>query len=287
MAAETVVGRGKYTYAVDAQWGRRDGGPSEFGVSQGVTGDSRDRIYVFVREPRAEMLVFDRDGKMLATWGHGSFTHPHGIWMSPKDELYLTDRDAHTVSHWTTDGSLIRTWGTKGTPGAPDQPFNKPTKAVLASDGQMYVSDGYGQQRVHQFDKDGNLVSSWGEKGTGPGQFVLPHDVLVDEQDRVLVCDRENRRVQIFDRDGKFVSEWTDWQNPMQIYIRDGRMYVAHARAKLSVRTLDGELLAEWDYVSRAEGGEMSPHSLWVDSRGDIYVAEVTGRNGFQKFVKQ
>jgi hypothetical protein len=287
MAAETIVGRSKYTYAVDPQWGRRDGGPTAFGVSQGVAGDSNDRIYVFVREPRAEMLVFDRNGKMLATWGYGSFTHPHGVWMSPRNELFLTDRDGHTVSQWTTDGRLIRTWGTKGTPGALNQPFNKPTKAVLASDGEMYVSDGYGQQRVHRFDRDGNLVSSWGEKGTGPGQFVLPHDVLVDERDRVLVCDRENRRVQIFDRDGRFVSEWADWQNPMQIYIRDGLMYVAHARAKISVRTLDGELLAEWDYVSHAEGGEMSPHSLWVDSRGDIYVAEVTGRNGFQKYIKQ
>jgi hypothetical protein len=282
-----AVGQGKYTYEVDKQWGRREGGVAAFGVSQGVSGDSSDRVYVFVRSPRAEMLVFDREGRLLSSWGYGQFQHPHGVWISPKDEIYLTDRDAHVVSKWTLDGKLLRTWGTPGTPGAPGAPFNQPTKAVETPDGELYVSDGYGQHRVHRFDKNGNLVHSWGEKGEGPSQFALPHDVYVDERDRVLLCDRENQRVQLFDRAGAFTGEWRDLRAPMQIFIRGGVLYMAEARNQISVRTLDGELLSAIEYETAAPRKQNAPHSIWVDSRGDIYVGEVTGEDGFQKFVRQ
>jgi sugar lactone lactonase YvrE len=286
-----IVGQEKHTYEVDKEWGRREGGVPAFGVSQGVSGDSQDRVYVFVRAPRAEVLVLDRDGRLLSSWGYGQFQHPHGIWISPKDELYLTDRDAHVVSKWTLDGKLLRSWGTPGKPGAPGKPFNMPTKAVEAPDGEVYVSDGYGQCRVHRFDKQGNLVDSWGEKGEGPGQFVLPHDVLVDtsgngQRDRVLVCDRTNRRIQIFDRAGGFVGEWRDLRSPQQVFIRDGAIYTADG-GQITIRTLDGELIVAMPYQTAAPRKENGPHSLWVDSRGDIYVGEVTGENGFQKFSRQ
>lgn len=283
------VGQGQYTYVVDKTWGRRAGGVPAFGVAQGVSGDSEDRVYVFQRSPVAVVLVFDRDGRLLSRWGEGQFSNPHGIWISPRDEVYITDTGAHTVSKWTTDGKLLRSWGTPGTPGKPDMPFNRPTKAVATSDGEMYVSDGYGQQRIHRFNRDGNLIHSWGSKGTGPGQFTLPHDVWVDDRDRVLVCDRESFRVQVFDRDGSYLGEWPKLEKkPMQIVIRDGVLYMCHSYADVSVRGVEGELLAGWAWESTvAEAREKSPHSLWVDSRGDIYVGEVVGENGFQKFVRE
>jgi sugar lactone lactonase YvrE len=282
-----AVGQGKYTYEVDKEWGRRDGGVAAFGVSQGVSGDSQDRVYVFVRSPRAEILIFDRDGRLLSSWGHGQFEHPHGIWISPKDEMYLTDRDAHVVSKWTLDGKLLRTWGTAGTAGAPGAPFNQPTKAVETPDGELYVSDGYGQFRVHRFDNQGALVHSWGEQGEGPSQFALPHDVYVDERDRVLLCDRENQRVQLFDRAGAYTGEWRELKSPMQIVVRDGVLYMCEGGNRISVRTLDGEMLSGCEYATAAPRKQNAPHSLWVDSRGDIYVGEVTGENGFQKLVRQ
>jgi hypothetical protein len=151
----------------------------------------------------------------------------------------------------------------------------------------MYVTDGYGNKHVHRFDRSGSLIQSWGEQGTGPGEFALPHDVWIDS-DRVLVCDRENRRVQIFDRGGQYQGEWADVQNPMQIFVRDGVLHMAHAYARVSVRTPAGEPITEWRYESvLTHEREKSPHSLWVDSRGDIYVGEVVGENGFQKFVKR
>lgn len=290
MATETIVGQGTYTYAVDKSWGRRDGGVAQFGVAQGVYGDRNDRVYVFQRSPTAVVLVFDRSGRLLSTWGEGAFSSPHGIFINDRDEVFVTDAGpgGHTVSKWTTDGKHLRTWGTAGQPGEWGVPFNRPTKAFLADDGEMYVSDGYGNKHVHRYDRNGELIGSWGAKGTGPGEFVLPHDVWIDSRNRVLICDRENRRVQIFDRDGKYTGEWSDLQNPMQIYERDGTLYMAHAYAEISVRTLDGEALASWPYESNVPvANERSPHSIWVDSHGDIYVAEVTGENGFQRFVRQ
>jgi sugar lactone lactonase YvrE len=288
MATELVVGQGKYTYSVDKNWGRGTGALTAFGVAQGVTGDSKDRIYVFQRSPTAEILILDRAGNFISRWGDGSFGLPHGIWTNDRDELFITDTKLHTITHWTNDGKLLRTWGTPGVPGAQDVPFNRPTKAFVAADGEMYVSDGYGHQRVHRYDRSGDVIHSWGSKGTGPGQFALPHDVWIDERNRVLICDRENRRVQIFDRAGNFVSEWANVQNPMQIYIRDNLIYMAHAYAEISIRTLDGEVLAKWPYESNVPvANERSPHSIWVDSQGDIYVAEVTGENGFQKFSRR
>jgi sugar lactone lactonase YvrE len=245
-------------------------------------------VFVFQRAPVACVLVFDRDGKLLDRWGDGRFASPHGIWTNARDELLLTDTETHTVTKWTPSGRLLRVWGNERIAGSWSEPFNRPTKAVEAANGEMYVADGYGNKHVHRYDAHGDLIRSWGAEGEGPGEFVLPHDVVVDERDRVLVCDRENRRVQRFDRDGNYLGEWADWQNPMQIYARDGVMYVAHRGGEISIRTLDGELLAGWTYESLAEDApERTPHSIWVDSRGDIYVGEVLGENGLQKFICQ
>jgi hypothetical protein len=288
MATPTIVGTDRYSYAVDTAWGRREGGVPTLGLAQGVGGDSQDRVYVFQRIPVACVLVFDRHGKLLDSWGEGSFGSPHGIWINERDELLLTDTETHTVTKWTPDGKLVRSWGSARTPGSWGEPFNRPTKAVETADGEMYVSDGYGNKHIHRYDANGELIGSWGDEGTGPGQFVLPHDVWVDERQRVLVCDRENRRVQQFDRAGGYLGEWSDWQNPMQIFVRDGVMYVAHRGAEVSIRTLDGELLARWPYESAATGSqERSPHSIWVDSHGDIYVGEVLCENGLQKLSRQ
>jgi DNA-binding beta-propeller fold protein YncE len=285
VGTRTIVGSGKYRYAVDKQWGRRAGGLPAFGLVSGAATDSQDRVYVFNRLPDPRVIVMDRDGNLLNEWGRGQFKHPHGIWISPQDELYLTDRDTQLVTHWTTDGKLLESWGTPDTPGAPGMPFNQPTHAVVTASGDMFVSDGYGQHRVHRFGASGQLEVSWGEKGTGPGQFALPHDVAVDPTGRVVVCDRENGRIQFFDRDGQYLSEWDDLLAPMQVFYTNDLLYLAEARQQISVRTLDGEVLSRWG--SQGAGDDQftdSPHSIWVDSHGDIYVAEVTSENKFQKF---
>jgi len=260
----------------------------EFGMVSGVAGDSLDRVYLFIRTPVAEVLVFEPNGTMLTRWGSGRFVEPHMLFISARDEVYATDIAAHTVTRWTLDGRLLQTWGTPGAPGAPGLPFNKPTRASLAADGEMYVSDGYGQFRVHRFGTDGSLKHSWGAEGAGPSKFALPHDVWVDPRDRVLVCDRENARVEMFTRDGAYLGEWPGLANPMQIFVRDDVLYLAESNQRVSIMTLDGEVLARWG--SKGEGLDQftnAPHSIWADSRGDVYVSEVVQPNNIQKYTRR
>jgi streptogramin lyase len=288
MVTTTTVGTGPYTYEVDKEWGRRSGGVTEFGLVSGVAGDSQDRVYLFIRTPIAEMLVLDSRGTLLSRWGAGQFVEPHMISISANDEIYATDISAHTVTRWTLDGKLLQTWGTPNATGAPGSPFNKPTRAVVTADGELYVSDGYGQQRIHRFGADGELIHSWGTQGDGPGQFALPHDVWVDPRDRVLVCDRENARVELFDRTGDYLGEWPGLANPMQIFVRDDVLYLAESNQRVSILTLDGEVLARWGSKGPApEQFTNAPHSIWADSRGDVYVSEVVDPNKIQKYVRR
>ena len=289
--AGTVYGEGRYRYRVEPNWGRGPRGVERFGLVSMVACDAQDRVYVFQREPEHLMLVFEPDGRLVGRWGEGHFRHPHGVWISPGPEqtVYCTDRDTHTVTQWTLDGRLLRTWGTPDQPGEPGAPFNEPTRATLAPNGDLYVSDGYGQHRMHRFAPDGTLLRSWGEKGTGPGQFGWPvHSVTIDPRGRVLVVDRENHRVQHFTPEGEYTGEWGDLGLPMDVYIDpDETVFIVEGHQRVTLMTLDGEVLSRWGEKGDAPGQfAASPHGGWIDSRGDLYIAEVTTHDRFQKFVR-
>jgi hypothetical protein len=273
----------------------------------GVAVDSKDRVYVFNRGLHP-VIVFDRDGRFLSSWGEGVFQRAHGITIGPDDAVYCTDDLDHTVRKFTPEGELLLTFGTSGRPaetgvvgndyrtiGRGGPPFNRPTNVALAADGSLHITDGYGNARVHKFSADGKLLFSWGEPGAGPGQFNLPHGIALDRDGRVFVADRENSRLQIFTADGKFITEWTDVARPMQVCI-DGsdRVYAAEVGwraglfpwqtapanppgARISVFTRDGELLSRWGGGADpcAAGDFFAPHDLCLDSRGDLYVGEV------------
>jgi sugar lactone lactonase YvrE len=281
-----ALGARSYTYKVVDGWGRGPGCPT-LGLISAVGIDSHDQVYLFNRLPQPAVLVFDREGRFLHSWGEGLFTTPHGLWISPDDRVFLADCGDHTIRVCTTDGQVQQTLGTAGHAGAPDTPFNQPTWAKRSPSGETYVSDGYGQYRVHRFAADGKLLKSWGEKGDRPGQFALPHSVVVDRHGRVLVADRENHRVQIFDAEGKFLEQWTDLLQPMDLFIdADDTVFVAEAQQRVSVYSLDGELLSRWGEKGSAPGQfSDSPHGLCVDSRGDLYVCEVISQGRLQKFA--
>lgn len=284
----TTVGNGAWQYEVDRTWGRRSGGVPALGLVSGIACDTADNVYVFNRLPDPAVLVFDRAGRFVTRWGDGRFRHPHGIWMSRNDELFLTDRDTHLVTRWSIDGRQLQSWGTRDTPGAPGAPFNQPTHAVLTDDGELYVSDGYGQSRVHRFGAEGRLLTSWGEPGTGPSQFNLPHDVWVDSRDRALVCDRPNHRIEQFNRDGRYLGEWSDMHVPQQLFEREGVLFLADGAPAVRLLDLDGHELASWGSRGTADDQFTdSPHSIWVDSHGDIYVGEVTSQNKLTKYLRR
>ncbi|MFI5455573.1 MAG: peptidyl-alpha-hydroxyglycine alpha-amidating lyase family protein [Isosphaerales bacterium] len=279
----------------------------------GVATDSRDRVFVFNRGDHP-VIIFDREGRFLGSWGEDLFSRPHGLTIGPDDAVYCTDDLDHTVRKFTPQGTLLLTLGTSGCPsdtGATSQdfrtirhagpPFHYPTNLAPAADGSLYISDGYGNARIHKFSRDGVHLFSWGEPGSGPGEFRLPHGVAVAPDGTIVVADRENSRLQFFSPEGQFVKEWTDVARPCQVLVdAGGDVYVAElgyragmwpgttppfpdaTGGRVSVFDHEGVLLARWGGGSNpcAPGDFFAPHDLCLDSRGDLYVGEVTWSAG-------
>ena len=200
----------------------------------GVAVDSQDRVYPITRNPDNPVLVFDKDGNFIRTFGKGLFSdRAHGIFIGPDDSVYCADDGVHTIMKFTPEGEHLMTIGTPGvsTEIWKGDPFNRPTHAAVSRNtGHIFISDGYGNFRVHKYTADGEFVKSWGEPGIDTGQFLRPHNIAVDADDRVLVADREAHRVQIFDADGNFIEVWNNIHLPNGMTIRPRREHI-HRRA--------------------------------------------------------
>jgi DNA-binding beta-propeller fold protein YncE len=304
-----AVGESSLTFQLIPNWEQLPEGWTHGDVA-GVATDSQDRVYVFNRSEHP-VIVYDRTGTFLSSWGEGVFTRPHGITIHD-DIVYCADDTDHTVRAFSLDGQLQLTLGTENTPSdtgyssaGPTNllsitrgggPFNRPTRLAVAPNGELYVSDGYGNARIHRFAADGRHIQSWGEPGTEPGQFNLPHSVWVHTDGRVFVCDRENDRIQIFSPSGEFIDMWTNVTRPGDLFIdASNNVYVGEMAweaggtsmagkltpetrpSQLSVRDLEGQVHTSWGGPDPcAPGSFASPHGLWLDSHGDLYVAEVT-----------
>jgi len=295
-------------YSVVEGWEQLPRGYAHRDVA-GVAVDGEDRVYLMCRGDHP-VMVYDRKGKFLRSWGEGDFTYrTHGIYVAPNGTLFCTDDGNHTVRQFTPEGRLLMTLGTLNTPSDTGYdgksmmtitrgagPFNRPTNIAVGPKGDLYVSDGYGNCRVHQFLPTGQLKRSWGSPGRGPGQFYLPHGIACAADGRVFVCDRESDRIQIFSPDGEYLSEWTDTQRPTHlVFDAQERVYVTELawhpgdeskslgpikkfrQARMSVFDKDGRVLARWGTPEvTAPGSFAAPHGLALDSRGDLYVSEVT-----------
>lgn len=282
-------GQGSHQYTVQENWWTLPEG-WEFGWIPAVAVDSQDRIYVYSRSERP-MIVFDRDGNFLDSWGEDILKDAHGIFIDAEDHVYCVERDTHVVHKFTTDGELLMTLGTPDKPGAEGEPFNQPTDLALGPDGEMFICDGYGNTRIHKYSPDGELIKSWGQPGSGPGEFNLPHCVRVDPRNRLMVADRENNRIQFFTLDGDYIEEWRYFLHPDTIYIdADEFIYVAELDQRVTILTLDGEIVSQWgsERGSTVPGEFLAcPHGIWCDSRGDVYVGEVQADARLQKFIRQ
>jgi DNA-binding beta-propeller fold protein YncE len=286
MAATTTVGAGKYTYDVDEDWAKLPEGWEM--PAAAVYGDSKDRVFCFNRDPDHPICIFDREGNLVSSWGAGLISFAHAIYLDKEDNVWLVDRNKHQVFKYTTDGKLLMTIGDEGsrsdTGVAQDDyssttwssvthsgaPFNMPAGIAVNDAGEIFIADGYANARVHKFTSDGKLIMSWGDPGSGDGQFNLPHGVWIDSQGRVLVSDRENNRVQVFTQDGKFVSSWpTKLIGPALMYVDDEDIvYIPeHNGGMVSVLNLEGDRLAQWGDIKYR-----SCHGIWVDSHKDLYV---------------
>ena len=309
------VGAGSFRYDVAEPWILGIEGPVP--DVAGVAVNSKDEVHVLTRSPHP-VLVFDRKGRFLRSWGEGVFATTHGIHIGPDDAVYIVDSGDSTIRKFSPTGELLfrmgeprrttdtgyrdgdyRTIATAG------PPFNAPTNIALAPNNHLYVTDGYGNASVHHFAEDGTLIASWGRPGRGPGEFHIPHGVFVDRHGTVYVADRENDRIQQFDGAGRFIDEWTDVRRPDTLYVSDDdTVYVAELGyyggivpglaaptleslpGRVTIRDLSGRILAAIGADDRedkslcAPGNFFAAHGIWVDPRGSVYVGEVVGAVG-------
>jgi DNA-binding beta-propeller fold protein YncE len=291
-----ILGKGEYRYQVVEKWGELPLGYT-YGDTAAVCVDSKDNVYVFTRGAHP-VIVFDRNGKFWRSWGEDiDFTNAHGAATGPDDMLYLTDDFGHAVRKCTTEGKVVLTIGTpkKHAPAFSGDPFNRCTHTALSPQGDIYVSDAYANARVHKYSPDGKLVFSWGEPGTDPGQFNLVHNIACDDEGWVYIADRENHRVQVFDSNGKYETQWHNLMRPCGLFVTRGREPIAvigelgpetvasltkgvpNLGPRLSVVSAKGETLAHLgtEPIGEGPGQFIAPHGIALDSRGDIYVAEV------------
>jgi hypothetical protein len=289
-----TLGSGRFAYRVLEGWGQLPDGWSLKEVAA-VAVDRKDRVYVFNRGEHP-MVVFDREGNFLRSWGEGLFPRAHGLHIGPDESLYCTDDGDHTVRKCTLDGKILLELGIPGKP-APymsGEPFHRCTHTALSPKGEIYVSDGYGNARVHKYSPDGKLLTSWGEPGTDPGQFNIVHNICCDAEGWVYVADRENHRVQVFDGNGKYETQWNNMHRPCGLYMDAGKnplcyigelgpaqkvnRDVPNLGPRVSITDNQGKVLARLGalHAGTAPGQFIAPHGIAVDSRGDIYVGEVS-----------
>jgi len=286
------LGSGNLLFEPVEGWEKLPEGWSFIDVA-GVAVDGKDHVYVFNRGEHP-VVVFDREGNVLRSFGEGLFSQrPHGIHTGPDDSVYCVDDGLHTIQKFTLDGKLLMTLGSANQPAPKWQgkPFNRPTHvAVSRATGHLYVSDGYGNSRIHKFTPEGRLVLSWGEPGIDPGQFIRPHNVVIDKDDHVYVADREAHRIQVFDANGKFITMWNNIHRPDGICLdAEGNFFIGELNGmpgvddapglghRVSVYSLQGRLQTRFGEPEEGEGpGQfIAPHGVAVDSLGDLYVGDV------------
>jgi len=286
-----------------------------WGSTAGVDVDSHDHIWVAERcganscagSNLAPILEFDTSGKLLKSFGAGMFVFPHGIYADKDGNVWVTDGQGkdgkgHQVFKFSPDGKVLLTLGKAGVPGNGPDTFNMPSDVVVAPNGDIFVADGHGGEsnsRIVKFSKDGKFIKAWGKKGTGPGEFDIPHALAFDSKGRLFVGDRNNNRIEIFDQDGNFIDQWRQFSRPSGIFIdKHDIIYVADSESN-SVRpnpgfkrgmrvgsAKDGTVTAFIPDPVEVATTTSAAEGVAVDSKGAIYGAEVANKD-LNKYVKK
>src|ERR1700722_16566395 len=302
-------------YRTIADWAKLPEGRT-WGATAGVAVDSRDNIWVAERcgahscvgSDLPPILEFDPSGKLLKSFGAGMFVFPHGITVDRDGNLWVTDGQGkdgkgQQIFKFTPDGKVLMTLGKAGIAGTTPDTFNQPSAVAIAPNGDIFVADGHGgdsNARVLKFDKNGKFIKTWGKKGTGPGDFDIPHCLAFDSQGRLLVGDRNNNRIQIFDQDGNYISELKQFSRPSGIFIdKHEAIYVADSESesvsknhygwKRGIRIgnlKDGSVTAFIPDSVQIAPSTSSAEGVAADSKGNIYGAEVAQKD-VKKYVKK
>lgn len=266
-------------YQVIAGWTRLPGG-AELGPVASVAIDHKGLIHI-LRRGEPAFYTLDSPGNFIKSWGAGMFDWTHGLRVDHEGFIWATDGRGHTVMKFSPEGELLMTLGKRGVGGDGPDTFDRPTDVAVAANGDFFVTDGYVNRRVVKFSREGKFIKTWGTPGDRPGEFNLPHAVVIDSRQRLIVADRENHRLQIFDTEGRFLQEWKHLGIPYGLFIStDDTLYVVDGIAdKLHIANASDGSLRE-----TIDGLEQS-HWVSVDRGGTIYVAEVRPGESVRKIT--
>jgi sugar lactone lactonase YvrE len=291
-------------YRRDATWARLPAG-LKWGAVIGAEPGPDGSIYVVHRcfenscagRQEPPIFKFDSAGNVLKAWGVGTFVFPHGLYVDPRGNVWVSDaqgRDAkgHQVFKYDSNGTLLMTIGTAGVEGdGAENRLRQPTDVVTAPNGDIFITEGHtiggGVNRVSKWTKDGKFVKAWGKTGGGPGEFNVPHTIAIDSRGRLFVGDRANNRIQIFDQDGRFLDEWTQFGRPSGIAItKDDTIYVADSESwgpdepgwKKGIRigsVRDGSVKYFIEDLESTTEEHSGAEGVGVDRDGNVYGAVV------------
>jgi sugar lactone lactonase YvrE len=283
-----------FEYKLVENWAQLPPGETLGGIS-GVTVDRNGQIHVFRRDfPAAgNIWTLDSNGKFLRAWGD-KVTRTHALRADKEGNFWITDVNGHQVKKYRADGTVALTLGKLNTPGDGKDTFDQPSDVLVGQNGDIFVTDGYGNSRVLRFNKDGKYIKEWGTLGSGPGQFNLPHQIVQDSSGRLLVGDRSNGRIQLFDIEGKYLGQWTHLGAPFGMDInKDDTLVVGDFGGTTSVSGSPGHI-AIADARTGKElyriKGFTHTHDVAIDPAGNIFVGSNSDGDGnirgLKKFVK-
>jgi sugar lactone lactonase YvrE len=300
-----VIGEGNYRYEVIHDWGELPSG-LKYGNTHGVVEDSHGRIYVHhtvhnTSENHDTMVVFDRSGKFVKSWGKDFRGGAHGLHIEREGKteyLYLCDTKRALVVKTTLDGEEVLTLGypkeaKEYEPAADGKPKKySPTNLAVAPNGDIYVADGYGSNYINQYTRKGEYIRTFGGTGSGAGQLACPHGIMVDRrgtQPVLTVADRTNKRLQHFTLDGKHIGFSSDGMPaPCHFHVRKDKTVIPDLDARVTIVDSANRVVAVLgaddaktaralrtkERASFVPGKFICPHGACFDSDGNIYVVE-------------
>jgi DNA-binding beta-propeller fold protein YncE len=307
MGKSTFVGNGTHTYMVAEGWAKLPEG-FNLGYTHGIVVDKDDNVYVF-HTGSPSIIKFDNDGNFLSAWGEQFEGGAHGFYLHEEngaEYLYITDTKRNQMVKLSLDGETLLTISTPDLPEIYDaQRKFIPTDVAVSPNGNIYVTDGYGQHWIHVYTATGQYIRSFGGKGSEPGHCICPHGISIDVRSgepEVYVADRGNNRFQVFTLDGihkRFVID--DMDKPCNFYFFGDEVYVPDLDSRVSIYDRNDRLithLGEDQQAYKQKGWPnlelsyfrsnkfSSPHGVCVDAIGNVYVAEWTVKGRITKLIR-
>jgi len=280
------------------------GAGSIVGADPAANGD----VWV-LRRSDPPILRLDRSGKVVKSFGDRLFVQAHGLTVDRDGNVWVTDAQfkdgkGNQVFEFSPDGKVLMTLGKAGVAGGGTDVFSGACDVVVAANGDIFVADGHDDNvpinRIMKFSKDGTFIKAWGTRGSGPGEFNLPHSIAMDSRGRIFVADRGNNRIQIFDPDGRFIDQWKQFGRPSGVFIdKNDTIYVADSQSNSKLNpgfargirigsARDGTVTAmvPWVETDPEKSNNAGFENVGADVNGNVLGSEVTSQT-LRRFVKR